>query len=309
MNKLPLTELRKTFGERMHENVPLAKYTSARIGGPAAALLKVGNADELAETVTRLWMLDIPFYMLGGGSNILISDAGINGVVVHNRARKVIFSPADSPPSVWAESGAALSVVARQAAQKGLAGLEWAAGIPGSIGGAVFGNAGAHGGDMASNVKLAEVLHRKQGRQRWTLEQLAFTYRSSMLKSQAGQAVVLAATLKLQHGEPAEIEAKMAEFQAFRRRTQPPGASMGSMFKNPPNDHAGRLIDAVGLKGARIGGAQISPLHANFFSNEENASAQDVYDLIDLARTKVKEQFDIDLELEIQLVGDWSEGN
>jgi UDP-N-acetylmuramate dehydrogenase len=284
-------------------NQSLAKYTSARIGGPADVLLMAQSAADLEEIVSGLWQLEIPFLILGGGSNMLISDAGVREVVVLNKARKVRFDM--ETPSVWAESGSNFGALARQAGRKGLSGLEWAAGIPGTVGGAVVGNAGAHGGDTAGNLMLAEVLHLTQGRQEWSPDDLELAYRSSKLKQQPGEAVVLAASFKLSFGQETLIKEKMEEFLTFRKQTQPPGASMGSMFKNPPGDHAGRLIDAAGLKGTRIGDAQISDLHANFFINHGGASATDVYSLIRKAQQAVMDNFGIQLELEIGLIGDW----
>jgi UDP-N-acetylmuramate dehydrogenase len=300
-----LQDLRNTFGGQLEERVPLAKYTSARIGGPADVLLTPTSADELAQMVEQLWALNAPFTMLGGGSNMLVSDAGVRGVVVLNKSRNVVFD--DSAPSVWAESGANFGAVARQAGRKNFSGLEWAAGIPGTVGGAVVGNAGAHGGDVAEDLILAEVLHHTKGRETWSVQDFAYQYRSSILKREPGQAVVLAASFRLRHSEPEPIKEKMDEFLAFRRRTQPPGASMGSMFKNPTGDYAGRLIEAAGLKGARIGDAGISDLHANFFINYGGATANQVLELIRSAQDTVKSQFGVPLELEIELVGDWEE--
>lgn len=302
---IDLSQLRERFGARLQENQPLAKYTSARIGGPADALLVADSADDLAWIVSQLWAIEAPYFILGGGSNVLISDAGMHTAVVLNRARKIVFD--ERKPSVWAEAGSNFGALARQAGQKGYTGLEWAAGVPGTVGGAVVGNAGAHGGDTAGNLELAEVLHREKGRQSWQADLFGFEYRSSNLKRMPGQAVVLAATFTLAHGAPEAIEEKMAEFLAFRKRTQPPGASMGSMFKNPSGDYAGRLIDAAGLKGYRIGDAAISSLHANFFINHGSASAADVYGLISQARREVEAKFGIRLELEIELVGDWND--
>ena len=305
MTTLPMELLEETFGERLLINELLAKYTSARIGGPADVVMIAQSSDDLEDIANKLWEMDVPFHVMGGGSNILVSDAGVRGVVVLNKARKVVFDEDGGSPTVWAESGSSFGGIARQAAQKGLSGLEWAAGIPGTVGGAVVGNAGAHGGDVASILKVAEILQPDVGRQRWTLDQLVFSYRSSVLKSMRGQAVVLSATLKLSHGKPEEIQQRMDEFLAFRRRTQPPGASIGSMFKNPQDDYAGRLIDETGLKGTRIGGAEISTLHANFFINHGSARAQDVYALIQRARQTVLEKLGVELELEIELFGEW----
>jgi len=305
---LPIARLKETFGARLMEHESLAKYTSARIGGPADAMLIVQSADELAETVTRLWEMVIPFKILGGGSNVLVSDAGVREVVVLNKARKVTFDMDGDPPSVRAESGSNFGAVARQAAQKNLSGLEWAAGVPGTVGGAVVGNAGAHGGDVASSLEVAEILQHDEGRQSWSPDRFTYRYRGSVLKEGKGRAVVLSATFRLSHGEPEAIQERLNAYLDHRKRTQPPGASMGSMFKNPRDDHAGRLIDAAGLKGTRQGDAEISSLHANFFINLGNATAQDVYALIKRARDTVQEKFGIALELEIELFGDWEEG-
>ncbi|GAP07105.1 UDP-N-acetylmuramate dehydrogenase [Anaerolinea thermolimosa] len=307
MNQVPpryLSRLRDAFGEKLQENVVLANYTTARVGGPAAALLPVHTTAELELAVRMLWEMEIPFFILGSGSNVLVSDEGYPGVVVINRARNVKIDLHHEPPTLWAESGANLGAVARQAALRGLSGLEWASTIPGTVGGAVVGNAGAHGGDMAGNLLLAEILH-PHGKEVWPVERMAYGYRSSALKSATGKAVILSATLKLSHGDPVEIQARMDEFSRRRRSTQPPGASMGSMFKNPPGDYAGRLIEAAGLKGYRSGDAEISPVHANFFINHGHATAAQIGELITTAYRKVKEQFGIALELEVILVGHW----
>ena len=246
---------------------------------------------------------------------MLASDAGFEGVVVVNRAKKVEFDLEGTPASVWAESGTNFGSLARMACQRGLSGLEWAVGIPGTVGGAVVGNAGAHQGDMAGNLMVAEILHRKEDletsgeshsmREHWPLEHFEFSYRSSAIKRQPGKFVVLAARLRLEQSTPEKAIAKADEFTAYRQRTQPPGATIGSMFKNPPGDYAGRLLEAAGMKGRSVGDAEISKLHANFFVNRGNASAEDIYSLIDLARTKVQEQFGISLRLEVELLGDW----
>jgi UDP-N-acetylmuramate dehydrogenase len=304
---IPIQDLRLAFGHRLQENVTLAHYTTARVGGPCDALLPVNSAGELADAAVRLWDLEVPFFILGGGSNILVSDRGYRGVVVLNRARNVRIDARGEPPAVWAESGANLGAIGRQAAVRGLSGLEWAAAIPGTVGGAVYGNAGAHGGDVASSLIVAEILHRISGKEAWTCKRMAYQYRSSILKREAAQAVILSATLQLSRSTPEAVKARLEEISSHRRSTQPPGASMGSMFKNPAGDFAGRLIDQAGLKGTRIGGAEISTLHGNFFVNRGGASAADVLALIRLAQRTVADKFGISLELEIELVGDWEE--
>ncbi|NPV57207.1 MAG: UDP-N-acetylmuramate dehydrogenase [Anaerolineae bacterium] len=302
---IPLNALREAFGYRFQENVLLANYTTAQVGGTADGLLVCNSMAELENAGRALWQLEVPFIILGSGANVLISDLGYRGVVIINRARNVRIDDRDDPPTVWAESGANLGTVSRQAALRGLSGLEWACTIPGTIGGAVVGNAGAFGGDVAGNLLLAEILHPTQSKEVWRVEQLGYGYRTSVLKRKERQALVLAARMKLEHAEIKAVQARMAEYIEKRKTSQPPGASMGSMFKNPEGDHAGKLIEAAGLKGTRIGGAEISRQHANFIVNTGHASASDVHRLILLAQQKVQEHSGIELELEVELLGEW----
>jgi UDP-N-acetylmuramate dehydrogenase len=302
-----MPRLREVFGPALQENVVLANFTTAHVGGRALALLPVHTLVELEKAVRLLWEMDAPFHVLGSGSNVLVSDAGFAGVAVINRARNVKVDVHHEPFSVWAESGANLGTVARQVALRGLAGLEWAATIPGTVGGAVYGNAGAQGGDMRGNLLVAEILHPTLGRAEWTVEQMGYDYRSSTLKREIGRkAVILAGRMQLWQSTPETVQARMDEFADRRRQTQPPGASLGSMFKNPPGDYAGRLIEAAGLKGSRAGDAEISSQHANFFINHGHATGKDVETLIGRARKAVFEQFGVRLELEVELLGEWS---
>ncbi len=305
MKTADLSALRNVFGDRIQENVPLSGYTSARIGGPADVLVTIRSADEIAQAAQVLWELDLPFLLLGGGSNVLVSDKGVRGVTLLNRARAVKFDHQAEQPTVHAESGTTLNDIAQRAVRLGLSGLEWAASVPGSVGGALFGNAGAFGGEMAGNVRSIDILHRQQGRQSWPVEKMEYGYRTSLLKRTKPPALILSATLTLVHGDAAEIQAKMASNSERRRKTQPPGASMGSMFKNPPQDKAGRLLEAAGLKGRRIGGAEISAQHANFFLNTDQTRAEDMKALLELAQKAVLEQFGVLLEPEIEIVGEW----
>ena len=301
-----IKELRAIFGERLQENVHMANYTTAQVGGAADALLVAQSSDELEEFVRKVWALDLPLYLMGSGSNMLVSDLGIRGVVIINRAHTIKVNTHVDPPTVRAESGAILGTVARQVALRGLSGMEWAATIPGTVGGAVYGNAGAQGGDTKSTLELAEILHRVKDKVSLTSDQMGYAYRSSILKRDPGIAVILAAQFRLSTSTVEAVQEKMSEFSSRRRATQPPGASMGSMFKNPSGDYAGRLIEASGLKGTRVGGAVISTLHANFFVNDQGATASDVFELIQLARQTVLEKTGVALELEIEMVGDWS---
>ncbi len=298
--------LAEAFGPRLQRDVPLALYTSARIGGPADYLVVVRSADDLAEAVQALWQAGVPFRVLGAGSNLLVADAGVREVIVLNQARQVRFaSDEEETPWVWAESGASFSSVARRAVERGWSRLEWAATVPGTVGGAVVGNAGAFGGDIARNLHQAEIAEPGGKRESWRADRLEYGYRDSWLKRNPGKAVVLAATLQLSRDTPEATRARVAHFVARRKETQPAGASMGSMFKNPPGDYAGRLVEAAGLKGLKHGGAQINPRHANFFVNLGGATAGDVWALIEKARDEVARRFGVDLELEIERIGEW----
>ncbi|MBI5842488.1 MAG: UDP-N-acetylmuramate dehydrogenase [Chloroflexi bacterium] len=299
----PVDVLRVHFGDAVQENVPLAPYTSARIGGNADVLVTVKSADELANVMQVIWSQGVSYYILGGGSNVLVSDKGMRGVTVLNRAKEVKFF-GGGQPKVWCEAGVVFSNLANRCASKGYAGLEWGAAVPGTIGGAVFGNAGAFGGDVAGNLICAELLT-KNGREKFSAAQMGYGYRTSVLKRGDVKAIVLSAELSLKNATKEEVTVKIEEFSERRKATQPPGASMGSMFKNPAGDYAGRLIEAAGLKGARIGNAEISTLHGNFFINHGRTEAEDIRALILLAQKTVKEKFGVELELEIELVGEW----
>jgi UDP-N-acetylmuramate dehydrogenase len=287
-------------------DAPLARYTTARLGGPAEALLEVTSAVELTDSVIAARQAGLPILILGGGANVLVSDAGVRGLTIINKAKRIEFR---DNGVVWCEAGTVLPTLARECGARGLGGLEWAVGVPGTVGGAVVGNAGAHGRDIAADLISATILNANNEVIEWSNAELNFGYRTSRIKlevrSQKSEIVVLAATFQLTPGDPAELEARAAEFNDYRRRTQPPGASLGSMFKNPPSSAAGRLIDQCGLKGTRRGEAEISTVHANFFVNRGEATAADVKALIDLARAQVRDRFGIELELEIELVGEW----
>ncbi len=301
-----LADLHDTFGERFQENDRLANYTTAHVGGPADGLIVANSEQELEDIFKTLWKLNIPNYLIGSGANVLVSDSGFHGVVVINHARNIKIDSHGKKPTVRAESGSVLATVGRQAGLRGLSGLEWATTVPGTVGGAVFGNAGAFGSNTAAVLKMADILHPVDGKQHWPVERLEYAYRSSWLKRNPGQVVVLSALFELTPDEKTTIQARMSEFSSRRRASQPQGASMGSTFKNPEGDHAARLIEAVGLKGTRVGGAHISEKHANFFINDNNATASDYWTLIQLARSRVSEAFGVSLELEIELLGDFS---
>jgi UDP-N-acetylmuramate dehydrogenase len=293
--------------ERLLRDEPLARYTAARLGGPADWLyVAKDSTDELVEVVTSAWDDGLPVRVLGGGANILVSDKGFRGLVVINDADGIEFGDWHDGRNVAAMSGTSLMILARKCQSHGLTGLEWAISVPGTVGGAVVNNAGAHGGDMASSLCEAVILLPGHGAQIWSLNDLDYAYRASSLKVRADHRfLVLMAMFTLKPDDPVQIQARMDEYIAYRKQTQPPGASLGSIFKNPPGDYAGRLIEAAGLKGHTIGGAQVSPIHANFFINTGAATASDYYTLIQHVRQTVYEKTGVTLEMEIELIGDW----
>ncbi len=238
--------------------------------------------------------------IIGFAANSLVSDAGVDGLVILNRADRIHFMP---DYLVEADSGTNLATLARRAAKQGFGGLEFLIGIPGTVGAAVFGNTGTRQQWISEVVERVELLG-ENGKSRWIeARRLTFSYRASEL--QGGNDVVLSAVLRGHAREHAEIEARMQDYLGLRKN-QPGGSSGGSVFKNPPGDFAGRLIEACGLKGEQKGGAEISPMHANFIVNKKEATASDIRYLIELARAKVKERFSILLEEEIKYLGKWS---
>ncbi len=302
-------QYREIFGEKFQLGAPLAKYTSARVGGPAEMFLTVDNALELQTAVELAYAQHIPYFILGGGSNILVADEGVRGLVIMNRARTVRFRHTGAHVVCTAESGMNLSSLARQCIGKGLGGLEWAIGIPGTLGGAVVGNSGGHGGDMAGNLLAANIWEPGRGAKLYSKEDLKYSYRDSLLKREQGRnlarRVVLSAELQLTPESVSVLTARADGFTAYRKQTQPGGASMGSMFKNPPNYYAGYLIDTAGLKGYQVGNVRISEKHANFFVSDGDATAEDIRALIAEAWHRVRGQFGVEMELEVELVGDW----
>ena len=283
----------------------LTRYTSLRIGGKADLLLVAEDIESLRTVLDLAWQHGIPCRVLGRASNVLVSDGGIRGLVIINRARAIKFLP----NAVTAESGASFSALARQSIAQGLAGLEWAIGIPGSVGGAVVGNAGAWGGDVASTLLQASLYVPPGEVVEWTAERFQYAYRSSVLKHPSmpdeQRATVLSASFELRSAELERLQEKVKQTAARRAASQPSGSTCGSIFKNPPGDYAGRLIEAAGLKGHRVGDAEISPVHANFVVNHGSASAAEVMSLIELARNTVDAEFGILLETEIELIGQW----
>jgi UDP-N-acetylmuramate dehydrogenase len=307
MDEKSMNLLRQAFASRLQENVRMANYSTMNVGGKADALIILYSAVEMENFIKKLWGLGIQFIILGSGSNVLISDKGIRELVLINHAHNLRINTNVQPASVWAESGANLAQVARQTSLRGLSGLEWAFPIPGTVGGAVYGNAGAYKKDISCNLSNAEILNRQNGKQTWSKDNFQYSYRSSILKEEPQETFILSATFTLDKGDPKVILAQMEEYRQKRKLTQPPGPSLGSIFRNPENEKAGQLIEKAGLKGKRIGDAEISPLHANFIINTGAAQAQDVLELVLLARQAVESKSGIHLIPEIQIIGEWGQ--
>lgn len=302
------TELAGLRHLALQPNANLAKHTVARIGGTADWLYVARPTDSLenlVQVVKAAWHENLPVRVIGGGANILVSDNGVRGLVVVNHITQIEFGDWHDGRTVSASSGTGLLMLARQCAAQGITGMEWAVGVPGTVGGALVNNAGAHGDDMAKIVADVVVLE-TTGPKLYTNADLQYSYRYSALKARADKRfLVIMATFCLPPDDAAAIQARMNEFNAYRKRTQPPGASLGSIFKNPPGDYAGRLIEACKLKGFTIGSAQVSPVHANFFINVGSATATDYYALIQHVREVVLRETGVELELEVELVGEW----
>ena len=276
-------------------NEPMDKHTTFRIGGNADYYVPVTGVSDLVSGIRCCRDNNVPVYVLGNGSNVLVSDDGIRGSV--KRDNEQVF--------VTAEAGCMLGTLGKYVLEEGLTGFEWAAGIPGTVGGAVYMNAGAYGGEMKDIVTEATVLTNNLNVETRTLEELDLGYRSSALMRE--KSTLLTATFVLKTGERSEIQAKMAELAAKRREKQPlEYPSAGSTFKRPEGYFAGKLIQDAGLRGYQVGGAQVSEKHCGFVINKGNATAQDVYNLIQEVSKRVADRFGVKLEPEVRLLGKFS---
>src|SRR5712671_1106182 len=287
----------------VREKEPLASRTSFGIGGPADFFLEPAKAEGIEKVLTAAREKEIPYFLLGAETNLLIADAGVEGLVLRvvNREHHI------EGTRITAAAGLKMMRLARIAADANLRGFEFAIGVPGTVGGAVYQNAGCWGKELREVLVEARGFQPGADRRTWRPDDLAFGYRTSALRDgPLHGSLVIDATIKLERGDGEEAKRLMTKLTNERNQTQPiKTKNCGSVFKNPPGDSAGRLIQAAGLKGAREGAAVISQLHGNFIVNEGGATAVEVAALIERARATVMHRFGIELEREVELVGKW----
>ena len=304
------TDIQRRIGVKTSRDEPLARFTTMRVGGPADLFATVHNTHELRAIVRFARTRELPHTLLGRGSDVVIADAGIRGLVIQVRAE----GSRHDEERYTAEAGVPMARAATETQRAGLTGLEFGLAIPGTVGGAVWANAGAHDSDIAGVVESARVLGVDGTEAVVPAEDLALAYRSSRFKELPANTpvdgprdVVLDATFRLAPADPDRIKARLDEIRRWRQAHQPLGLpSAGSVFRNPDGDSAGRLIDAAGLKGLRIGGAVVSEKHANFIVNDQRGTAADVRRLAERVRREVRDRSGVELVLEVEFVGDWA---
>jgi UDP-N-acetylmuramate dehydrogenase len=299
------TEIQRRIGVKTSRQEPLARFTTMRVGGPADLFAEVHNLFELRALVRFVRTRSVPYFVLGRGSNLVISDAGIRGLVILNRAQQLRVEG----DRFTADSGVPMAKAATVTKDAGLSGLEFGLAIPGTVGGAVWANAGAHESDVRGVLVEASVLRADGTEETLDSDALGLAYRESRLKhpGDAWSEVVTWATFALERAEPAVIAARLDEIRRWRQAHQPLGMpSAGSVFRNPGDGRsAGALIDELGLKGRRVGGAVVSEKHANFIVNDASGTASDVRTLGEQVRDVVRTERSVELVFEIAFVGDW----
>ena len=295
-------DIARRVGVRATIAEPMAKHTTMRVGGPADLFATAHNAFELKGLVRFARSRSIPHVLLGRGSDLVVADAGIRGLVIAVRAEGTHLDGS----RYTAEAGVPMARAATETQKAGLTGLEYGLAIPGTVGGAVWANAGAHGAETAAILESATILLADGAETVIAPSELGFGYRHSRLKDNPAE-VVLGAAFRLQPADTATIAARLDDIRRWRREHQPLGLpSAGSVFRNPSGDSAGRLIDSLGLKGRRIGGAVVSEKHANFIVNDRQGTASDVRRLAETVRAEVRDRLGVELALEIEFAGDWS---
>ncbi len=294
-----IQELKESGIPNVKENEPLANHTTIKIGGPADVLIEPESIDQLEKTIKIVQKHSVSWRAIGKGSNLLVNDQGIEGAVIKLGDRLDHLDVEGN--KVRAGGGYSLIKLAAVISRKGLSGLQFAGGIPGSVGGAVYMNAGAHGSDMSRILKKARILL-PDGTLKWfSNEEMAFSYRTSVLQKQPG--ICVEAVFELEEGDKDSITAEMKKHKDYRRETQPwDHPCAGSIFRNPLPEHAGHLIEKAGLKGYKIGGAQISAKHGNFIVNAGGAKASDVLALIEHVKQTISEMYGINMETEVEII-------
>ena len=323
-------ELRTLAGERVRREEPLARHCTFGVGGPADVWVSFTSREDLINVVTLCAEREWPLLLMGNGTNVLYADAGVRGVVARIALNTyTIEDRGDDTALLVAGAGVSWPRLLNELAVLGWGGLEFGPGIPGTLGGGVISNAGAHGGEIGDVLEWVEVFNISKPEQqphivRYTHDEIDLSYRHSRFRAQRRvqfdeqgypvaaprkliepSEIIVQVGIRLHRAEPTTLRATIDDHKQHRKRTQPPQQSAGSVFKNPVGDSAGRLIEAAGMKGLIYGGAQISERHANFIVNVGGASAADIAALIRMAHTRVREQFDVNMELEVELRGEW----
>jgi UDP-N-acetylmuramate dehydrogenase len=302
------TDIQRRIGVKTSRDEPLARFTTMRVGGPADLFATIHNAHELRALVRFARARALEHVILGRGSDVVVADAGIRGLVIQVRAEG---SRTDGV-RYTAEAGVQMARAATETQRAGLTGLEFGLAIPGTVGGAVWANAGAHEADVAGVLESARVLAADGTESEVAAADLALAYRDSRFKHgeegpTGARDIVVAATFGLSPADPDTIKARLDDIRRWRQAHQPIGLpSAGSVFRNPAGDSAGRLIEAAGLKGLRIGGAVVSEKHANFIVNDQKGTASDVRRLAEHVRAEILARHGLELAFEIEFVGDWS---
>ncbi|MYA60330.1 MAG: UDP-N-acetylmuramate dehydrogenase [Chloroflexi bacterium] len=288
---------------RVRTQEPMARHTSFGVGGPADYWVEIRSLDALRLALESADHQQIPRTIMGHGTNTLVADAGVEGLVIYNRCMD--FEPSRTTGLVRVASGHSMARLAGRSARLGLGGLSFAIGVPGTVGGAVFGNAGAFGSDVAAVLESA-LVWRRGHESETAAHKFGFAYRHSALQGDGTNPVVLAASFRVQRSDPVALRTELLALARRRRATQPQGQNAGSFFMNPDGDYAGRLIEATGLKGKALGGAFVSPIHANFLSARPGGAALDVLDLAIEVRKRVAEATGVWLAPEVRLLGRWN---
>ena len=289
--------------ENIYINEPMSKHTSFKIGGPADVFIKVDNIEELKEILDLSKKNQIPLTIIGNGSNLLVTDKGIRGITAKLNLKDIEIKNENNKQIIKVEAGVPVGLLAQKLLKEEITGFEELSGIPGTIGGAVIMNAGAHGKELKDILKKVTAMDYNGNIHEFTNEECLFSYRNSRFQKE--KYIILQATLELEKGNSTEIKEKMDEYMQFRKEKQPieyPNA--GSTFKRGEDFVTAKLIDEAGLKGYKVGGAQVSEKHAGFIINKKNATAKDVIELTDYIKEKIEEKFGKKINLEIQIIGE-----